>query len=137
MRYLVVDFASPEAFNGHRCLSIGFTVEQNEEYEPVYQFVSVLPQTTYALDAYARSSDITSDCGPRLRVLDPENPQVLDVSTLGTVGTTGWHEIKALVSTGPKTRIIRLSVWRPRCRDYPMTVTGTFWLDKISFTPIR
>jgi hypothetical protein len=137
MRYLVVDFASPEAFEGHQCLRINFTADQNQEYEPVYQFVPVLPQTNYALNAYARSSSVTSNCGPRLRVLDPENPRVVEVSTPGTVGTTSWHEIKASFRTGPNTRIIRLLVWRPRCRDYPATVTGTFWLDKVSLTPLR
>ena len=135
-RYLAVDLASSEAFEGHRCLSINFTVEQNEEYEPVYQFIPVIPQTSYALQAYTRSSGITSECGPRLRVLDPENPRVPDVSTPGTVGTTSWHEIKAFVRTGPKTRIVRLSVWRPRCREYPTRISGTFWLDKVSLTPL-
>ncbi|MGA7925158.1 MAG: hypothetical protein WCA20_04070, partial [Candidatus Sulfotelmatobacter sp.] len=68
MTYLSVDFSAPGAYHGAHCLRVDFTVKRNNDYEPVYQIVPVLPNDTYTLEAYVRSEDITSDTGPSLRV---------------------------------------------------------------------
>jgi len=130
--YLVVDFSAPEAYHGGHCLRVDFTVRRNEEYEPVYQIVPVLPRHTYALEAFVRSEAITSDSGPRLRVRDTQAAGFPEVTTETTVGTTPWHRVRLRFATGPKTRAMRVSFWRPRSDVFPPQISGTFWLDTVS-----
>ena len=131
LTYLALDFSAPGAYRGAHCLRIDFTVSRNEEYEPVYQIVPVLPGHTYRLEAYTRSEDITSDTGPSLRVSDTQQPSFRDAVRETTVGTTPWHPVRAYFSTGSRTRAVRLSVWRPRGRVFPTEISGSFWLDAI------
>jgi len=70
-----------------------------------------------------------------LRVLDPDCPHCLDVTTETTVATTPWHTVSARFATGAETRFLRLSVWRPRSRSFPTEITGQFWLDAVSLKP--
>jgi tetratricopeptide (TPR) repeat protein len=130
--YVSVDFADVSPYEGTHCLRVDFPVSQNDEFEPVYQILPVAPNHSYTLAAYVRSRDITSDSGPRLRVRDPVCPSCLDASTDTTVGTTPWHPVTLHFSVGPQTQAVRLSVWRPRSRTFPMDISGSFWLDDVS-----
>ena len=128
--YLWFAFPNSGAYRGGRCLRLDFTVGRNDESEAVYQFVTAAPNQGYLLRAYTRSDNITSDSGPRLRVLDPACPACLDVSSETTVGTTPWHPVSLKFSTGAHAQVVRVSVWRPRSRTFPTEITGTFWLDE-------
>jgi len=131
-RYLAVDFSAPGAYHGGHCLRVDFTVRRNEEYEPVYQIVPVLPRHTYALEAFVRSEGITSDSGPCLRVRDTQSAGFPEVTSETTVGTTPWHRVRLSFATGPQTRAVRVSFWRPRSDVFPPQISGTFWLDTVS-----
>jgi hypothetical protein len=130
--FLDVDFAAPGAYHGAHCLRVDFTVSRNDEYEPAYQIVPVLPRHDYRLEAFVRSQDITSDTGPCLRVRDTQPAGFPDAVSPTTVGTTPWHPLRLSFSTGPKTRAVRLSFWRPRSRVFPTEISGTSWLDAVS-----
>lgn len=134
MTYLAVDFAAPGAYHGAQCLRVDFTVNRNEQYEPTYQIVPVLPNRTYKLEAYVRSEDITSDTGPSLRVSDPQRLSFEEVMTDTTIGTTGWHPVQLSFSTGPETQTVRVSIWRPRGRTFPMGISGSLWVDSVSLS---
>jgi len=133
--HVFTDFSDPSAYQGARCLRVDFTVGRNEEYEPVYQTVPVVPGQTYLLTAYVRSKDVTSDSGPRLRVLDPLHPESLDASSETTVGTATWHPLNLKFQAGMQTHFVRLSVWRPRSRSFPSEISGVFWVDAVSLKP--
>lgn len=130
--YTWIEIDHSEAYEGHNCLQLDFTVSRNGEYEPVIQYVPVAPNHAYLLAAYVRSESLSSDSGPRLRVVDPACPSCLDVSTPGTVGTTPWHQVSVSFTTGPNTDWVRLSLWRPRSRSFPTAISGTFWLDAVT-----
>jgi hypothetical protein len=130
--YLAVDFSAPGAYHGAHCLRVDFTVSRNDEYEPAYQIVPVLPHHAYTLQAYVRSADITSDTGPCLRVSDTQPGGFPDAISDTTVGTTPWHPLRLSFSTGPQTRAVRVSFWRPRSRVFPTEISGTSWLDAVS-----
>ena len=130
--YLALDFAAPGAYHGAHCLRVDFTVGSNNEYEPVYQIVPVHSNRTYSLKAYVRSQDITSTSGPVLRVSDAQQRGFEDAISETTVGTTEWHPVSLSFSTGPETQSVRLSLWRPRGRNFPMEITGSFWLDAVT-----
>ena len=133
--YLASDFSNRDAYRGSACLRVDFTVRHNAEYEAAYEFVPVASNQNYDLRAYIRSEGITSDSGPCLRVLDPACPRCLKATTDMTLGTTPWHPLNLRFTTGPQTRLIRLSVWRARSRSFPAEITGTFWLDGVSLKP--
>jgi pentatricopeptide repeat protein len=133
--YLDVDFQSVATSDRGRCLQLDFTVSHNVDYEPVYQFIPVAPRQTYMLTAAVRSEGITSDSGPRLRVLDAKCRGCVDVSTESVVGTRDWSPASITFTTGDETRFVQLSVWRPRGRTYPMDISGHFWLDKVVLLP--
>jgi len=134
--YLTLDFFDATAHTGARSFRTDFTVPQNSEYEPAYQLVPVVAGQRYELSGYVKSEAITSDSGPRLRVLDPKCPVCLDTATQGTSGTTDWHQVTTQFTAGPTTDLIRLSIWRPRGRSYPMEISGKVWFDDISLRPI-
>ena len=133
---MALTFSDPAAHSGSRALRIDFTVPRNSDYELAYQFVPVVPGRTYQLSAYVKSQAITSDSGPRLRVLDQNCAACLEVTTEGSSGTTDWHPVTTQFTTGPTTDLIRLSIWRPRGRSYPMEISGQAWFDDISLHPI-
>ncbi len=135
--YVETDFRDPSAYQGSRCLRVDYAAGQNLESEPVYELVPVEPDRTYRLRAYVRSDHITSDSGPRLRVVDAECPTCLNVSTVTTVGTTPWHPVTLDFTTGARTRLIRLSVWRSRSWTFPMEISGSFWLDDVSIVALK
>ena len=95
------------------------------------------PQQSYTLTAYGRSESLTSDSGPRLRVLDAACPRCLNVSTESVVGTKDWSPATVTFTTGSETRFVRLSVWRPRGRTFPMDISGRSWLDKVVLVPVN
>jgi tetratricopeptide (TPR) repeat protein len=130
--YLWFAFPNSGTYRGARCFRLDFTVARNDESEALYQFVPAAPNQEYLLAAYTRSDNITSDSGPRFRVLDPACPACLDVSSETTVGTTPWHPVSLKFSTGAHVQVVRVSVWRPRSRTFPTEITGTFWLDAVS-----
>ncbi len=130
--YVAINPKAPEYFQGAHGLRVDFTVKHNDGYELLYQLVPVSPRCEYRLEAQVRSEGITSDSGPRLRVLDIASPGDLDLSTRPVLGTTAWHPIGLEFTTGPATRLIRLAVWRPRSRTYPTEISGSFWMDAVS-----
>jgi len=134
--YLSVDFSAPMAYPSGGRLRLDFTVNRNEEYEPLFQIVSVAPEQTYLLTAYVRSENITSDSGPRLRILAPACSECLNVSSATTLGTTPWHEISLKFTSGAQTRFVRVSVWRPRSRTFPTEISGQFWMERVSLRAV-
>jgi len=130
--YASVDFADASPYEGAHCLRVDFPVGQNDDFEPIYQILPVIPNHAYTLAAYVRSLDITSDSGPRLRVTDLNCPGRLDALTDTSVGSTPWHRVTLRFSAGPQTQAVRVSVWRPRSRVFPMEISGSFWLDAVS-----
>jgi tetratricopeptide (TPR) repeat protein len=128
--YVAGDFRDGAARQGQRCLRLDF-MGTNADFEPIFQWVSVASRQRYLLTAEARSERISSDSGPRLRVVDADCPVCLDVASDLAVGSTPWHQLSLEFTTGPHTRQLRLSIWRPRSRNFPTQISGQFWLDAV------
>lgn len=135
--YLLLDFSDPSAYRGASCFRVDFTASRNEEYEAVTQIVPVEPNQSYLLTAYVRSDSITSDSGPRLRMVDLGCRECPIVTSETTVGTTSWHPVSLNFTTGPQSQAVRIGVWRARGRSFPTEITGTFWLDEVSLVPMK
>ncbi|HVB33519.1 MAG TPA: hypothetical protein VNJ52_03960 [Patescibacteria group bacterium] len=134
--YVDAEFADPSAHGGMRCLRIDYAVAENEASEPVYELIPVSGDQTYRLIAWVRSRAISSDSGPRLRVVDPQHAACPPAQTESAEGTTPWHEVSVTFSTCAQTNLVRLSLWRPRGDEFPNRISGHFWLDDVSLKPV-
>jgi tetratricopeptide (TPR) repeat protein len=128
--YVAADFADAAAFEGRRCMRLDY-MGTNADFEPVFQWLEVSPSRRYLLTAEMRSERISSDSGPRLRVVDADCPACLDAASDMAVGNTPWHQVSIEFTTGPQTRRLKLSIWRPHSRTFPTEITGHFWLDGV------
>jgi tetratricopeptide (TPR) repeat protein len=133
--FVAVTLSDVASHGGSNSLQIEFTGDRNQEYEPVFEIVPVQPGRSYLLAGFVRSQAITSDTGPRLRVRDPaclpSSSSCLDASSADTISTTPWHPVGLSFTTGPGTRFVRLSIWRPRSRGYPAEISGMCWVDDV------
>ena len=136
-RFIALSRDRAVVHEGSWSLKVEFTAPNNEEYEPISEFIPVQPNKKYRLRAFVRSEDLSSSVGPRLRVIDPECPSCVTGETEATTGTSDWHEVGTTIDAGPSTRFLRLSLWRPKSRTYPMDIEGKFWVDSISMTQIE
>ncbi len=124
-----------EPQDGRSALRMSFTVAHNDDSEPLYEFVPVQPSTSYALSADVKASDITSPSGPRLRVVDAECRQCLDLSSEPVLGTSDWRKLRVECTASPTTKVVRVSVARRRARAFPMDITGTVWFTGFDLEP--
>lgn len=134
--YVAIDFEGHHPYQGKRCLQLDFRDVDNHRDEPVFQLVPVLADQTYLLTAEVRSSDLNSASTPRLRVADPDCRKCLNVTSEAIVGTTPWHQISLKFRTGPRTVLVRLSLWRARSLGFPAEILGTVWMDNVSLKAV-
>jgi tetratricopeptide (TPR) repeat protein len=134
---LIFDFSDPSAYQGTKCLRIDFAVGRNADYDLVKQVVLTKPNTRYQLTAYVRSDNITSESGPRLRVVDLGCGGCIPRASEPTVGTTRWHPVEVDFLTQPQTEAVRVSLWRPPDEVYHSDITGTVWLDDLTLHTIE
>lgn len=120
---------------GHS-LSVQFAAKQNLNYHQVFQFVKVLPNHRYDLQAYMKTQKITSDSGPRLEVVDAYDPHALDKFTGQMTGTSGgWNPLNLSFKTGPKTQLLIVALVRTPSKAADDTaITGKVWLDDVQLT---
>jgi tetratricopeptide (TPR) repeat protein len=134
---LVFDFSDPSAYKGARCLRIDFAVGRNGDYDLVNQVVRIKPNTRYQVTAYVRSDNLTSDSGPRLRVVEMGCGDCAARTSDATVGTTRWHPIEVAFMTQPQTQAVRVSFWRPPDQMGHRDITGRVWLDDVTLRPVE
>jgi len=132
----VFDFSDPSAYQGAKCLRIDFAVGRNADYELLNQIVRIKPNTQYQLTAYVRSDNLTSDSGPRLRVVEMGCGDCAARTSDPTVGTTPWHQIDVEFMTQAQTQAVKISFWRPQNQPYPSDITGTVWLDNVTLRTV-
>lgn len=133
---LEIDLADPSGHGGGKCLRAEFLVGRNADYDLVDQLILLKPDTRYRLSAWARSSNLTSDSGPRLRVAEVGCRDCPVRTSDATVGTTPWHSLEIEFLTQPQTRAARISFWRPRQQSQLRDITGTVWLDELKLEAV-
>jgi tetratricopeptide (TPR) repeat protein len=128
---LEFDFSDLSAYKGAKCLRIEFPVGRNTEYELLDQVVRIKPSTRYQLTAYVRSENLTSDSGPRLRVVELGCANCRPRTSDQALGTTAWHPVDVEFMTQPQTQAVRVSFWRPQDNATSRDITGRVWLDDV------
>jgi len=116
---------------GSKCLRINFAVGRNADYDLLEQVVVVKPKTRYQLVAAVRSDNLTSDSGPRLRVVEMGCTACPIRVSDATLGTTAWHPVDVAFETQEQTQAVRISFWRPQGQTSLGDITGTVWVDNL------
>jgi len=107
-------------------------VGRDQDYDLFGQVVSVLPNTRYQLTSYVRSEGLTSDSGPRWRVIFWGCANCAVPTSEQTLGTTKWHVVDVDFTTPPGIEAVRISFWRPPGRLAPRDISGVVWVDDVS-----
>jgi hypothetical protein len=119
---------------GEASMRITFLGKQNLDFHQLSQTQPV-PPGAYKFHALVKSQDLTTDQGPRLRVVDPENPARLDVKTPALTGSSDWHAVDLRIQVYAPTRLVRVEVARQPSLKFDNKLAGTLWLDAVSLTP--
>jgi len=131
---LLYDFTD-NSVGGH-CVRIEFPVARDLDYDLLGQLVVVKPNTKYQLTAQIRSEGLTSNSGPRLKVVYWGCPDCPVRTSDPTLGTTHWHPVDVSFITPPGIEAVRVSLWRPQGRLGARDMSGTLWVDQFKLQPM-
>jgi tetratricopeptide (TPR) repeat protein len=111
---------------GTRSLSIQFDTDSIPD-AGVYQLIPVEPATRYTLRGYMRSEELESANGVRLGVTDYYANSSLTMAE-EIIGSTSWKEVSGEFTTGPDTRLVRVSIVRSPSHG---RIRGELWVDDL------
>jgi len=137
MESAAVSVDSQEALEGSRAMRIDFDGKRNLNYEHVFQFVAVEPNTRYKFSGSLRADGITTDSGLRFQIFDAFDVGNLLLSTASVVGTTGWLPQQVEFKTRADTRLLIVRIARPLSTKLDNQIRGTVWIDQVSLMALN
>jgi tetratricopeptide (TPR) repeat protein len=129
------DFDAEEKHSGGRSARLTFDGSVNLQYENLFQYVLVSPNTRYHFEGYLRTDQISTESGVRFEILDPTGARSLDVLTANTTGTEPWTLQQADFTTGPGTRRLLVRAARRPSERLDNKIRGTVWIDDVAIVP--
>lgn len=121
--------------SGERSLRVGFTGGMNLDYSGVHELVPVRADTSYELQGYMRTEDITTDSGMCLEAADPSHPKAEIFRTERLTGTNEWTAVGVKVKTSSGTHFLDVRLRRLPSRLFDNKLGGTVWVDDVTLTP--
>jgi len=147
-RYMPVDgadmnFDEDTAHSGSRSLRVVFDGSANVDFEHIWQWVVVEPNTHYRFSSYLKTEELTTDSGIRFQIEDGSHPGnlpqfKLDPTRLtpNIVGTQSWALDDMEFTTGPDTHLLRIVLRRVPSSRLGNKIRGTVWVDDVSLIPL-
>jgi len=120
---------------GQASMRITFQGTQNLDFRNFGQTQPV-PPGAYRFRAMVATQAITTDQGVQLRIIDPEVPARLSVSTPAITGSNDWHAVELRIEVRAPTRLVRVEVARQPSLKFDNKIGGTMWVDAVSLTPL-
>ncbi|MGH9704836.1 MAG: tetratricopeptide repeat protein [Candidatus Acidiferrales bacterium] len=133
---VVVSVDSVSFFDGTHSLRIRFDGKHNPDYQSIFQYVPVTPNTTYRFTGYLRVQDLTTDSGMEFQCYDADETSKPVFETDNLSGTTSWLPQQSEFTTGPNTRLLLLRMIRPASHKFENLISGTAWVDRISLNEV-
>lgn len=130
-----IELDADEAHSGARSLRMRFDGSANVDLAAPQQFVAVEPRTRYRFSAWLKLEGISTDSGVSFRILDPRNPQAVNVLTQNRTDTQPWTQQEAEFTTGRETRLLLITPRRAPSAKLDNKIGGTAWVDDVSLTP--
>jgi tetratricopeptide (TPR) repeat protein len=122
------------SYSGHASLRLTYSATPKDETSAAYQTVLLQPGE-WQLKAAIKTRQLTSDNGVVVRIVDLQNPALLDVTTVSIEGTEDWTSVSKAFTVTPATRLARVEISRPQGRDFDARLTGTVWVDAVELEP--
>jgi tetratricopeptide (TPR) repeat protein len=116
--------------SGKWSLKIRFDGAENVSYANLSQLAWVTPGR-YAISAWVRADEITTNEGIYLEVSDAEIRGRSMVRTDPVSGTAGWRLIEKSFVVESKTNLLSIRVVRDPSRKFDNKISGTVWLDDV------
>jgi tetratricopeptide (TPR) repeat protein len=129
------DFDTNEKHSGSRSARLIFDGTQNLLYENLFQYVLVSPGTQYHFQGFLRTDQISTESGMRFEIVDPKDPQHLDLLTKNETGTLPWTLEQGDFTTGPQTHLILVRLARKLSERLDNKLRGTVWIDDVTIVP--
>lgn len=129
------DYDSDIKHTGSRSARINFDGTKNLAYENLFQYVLVSPGSRYRFEGFIRTDKISTESGMRFEIVDPKDPQHVDVLTPNETGTLPWTLEQADFTSGPKTRLLAIRLVRKPSERIDNRLNGSVWIDDISLVP--
>jgi hypothetical protein len=104
-------------------------------YEDLFQSVLVSPDTHYHFQGFLRADQISTESGMRFEIVDPKDPQHLDLLTKNETGSLPWTLEQLDFTTGPQTHLILVRLARKRSERLDNKLRGTVWIDDVTLVP--
>jgi tetratricopeptide (TPR) repeat protein len=129
------DFDTDEKHSGSRSARLIFDGTTNLSYEDLFQYLLVSPGTQYHFQGFLRTDQIATESGIRFEILDPKDPQHLDMVTKNETGTLPWTLEQVDFTTGPQTHLILVRLVRRLSQRLDNKLRGTVWIDDLTIVP--
>ena len=113
-------------------IEVTFAEPQNLHYSHVARDFTVHPSRHYVLHAEVQADEITSSQGVRLLVAAPRGSIV---ESRPIRGTKDWSKVRLAFQSGPKERVLRLTVVRYASTTFDRDITGRFRLRNVRVAP--
>jgi Carbohydrate binding domain/Tetratricopeptide repeat len=130
-----VSVDSQDSAEGSRALRIEFNGKHNLDYQHVFQYVLVKPNTRYKFSGSLRTNGITTDSGVGFQISDAFEAGKLSLSTGNVVGTNGWTQQQLEFETRADTHLLIVRTARTPSTKFDNQISGTVWINRISLTP--
>jgi len=130
-----LDWDEEIVHSGRRSLRITFDGSANLDFQQIWQYVSVKPNTAYRFSVYFQTQQLTTDSGIHFEIHDVAPSNGIPPSTPNVVGTSPWALDEIQFTTGPRTHLIRVLLRRLRSNMLSNRVRGTVWVDDVSLVP--
>jgi len=126
------DFDTDEKHSGSRSARLIFDGTQNLSYEHLFQYVLVSPGAHYHFQGFLRTDQISTESGMRFEIVDPKDPQHLDLLTKNETGTRPWTLEQADFTAGPQTHLVLIRIVRKLSERLDNKLRGTVWIDDVT-----
>jgi tetratricopeptide (TPR) repeat protein len=129
------DFDMDVKHSGNRAARLIFDGSKNLSYQDLFESVLVSPGARYHFQGFLRTDQITTDSGIRFEIVDPKDPQRLDLLTPNETGTQPWTLEELDFTAGPQTHLIVVRLTRKRSERLDNKLNGTVWVDDVTLVP--
>ncbi len=117
------------SYNGSNSVKVSFDGTQDVNYYHVQQKdIGVSPDTTYMLEGYVKTENITTFQGVMIEVVDSRGWQISCWPTPVLTGTHDWTRVNAVFTTRSDASAVNI---RLRRRSGAGVISGTAWFNNI------
>jgi tetratricopeptide (TPR) repeat protein len=127
-----ISFDHSMAFEGKSSLKIAFNGKENVDFQHVYQFVPLKPNSEYILKARMKTKAVTTKSGLKIEVSGVGTG--FHASSEPLMGDNEWKELMIPFRTPPQSQGGLVRVRREKTDKFDRYISGTVWIDNISLT---